>query len=168
MRLFERIKRVATDLAGSETKLATLLELPQQKLNGYLNPKSQKNLWEYLPRILELYPQVSRDWLYFGEGEMLRENPLWPLKAVAYDAMPKPVAGPKAGQVTAAASQEDVSALRQRVAELEQKLLASQEEALQLYRQRNTAPAPIVGGPNTPAPGARGITPDSEEDRTAT
>ena len=70
MPLYTRVKQIASELAGSETKLAAMLELPQRKLNGYLNEVSQKNLWAHLPRILQIFPQVSRDWLYFGEGSM--------------------------------------------------------------------------------------------------
>ena len=72
MELFQRVKFLAREVAGSETRLAEKLGLPQRKLNGYLSEKSQKNLWEYLPAILENYPHISREWLYFGEGEMLR------------------------------------------------------------------------------------------------
>ncbi len=71
MELFQRIKRIAVELVGSETKLATCLGMPQRTLNGYLNAKSQRNLWEYLPAILSLFPEIRRSWLYFGEGEML-------------------------------------------------------------------------------------------------
>lgn len=74
MQLFQRVKFLAKEVAGSETRLAEKLGLPQRKLNGYLCEKSQKNLWEYLPAILETYPHISRDWLYFGEGDMLREE----------------------------------------------------------------------------------------------
>lgn len=72
MKLFERVKKVSKELASSETKLASLLGLPQRTFNGYLNEKSQRNLWELLPAILECFPQLNRDWLYFGEGEMLK------------------------------------------------------------------------------------------------
>ncbi len=74
MQLFQRVKLVAKELAGSETKLAAAIGLPQRTLNGYLNDKSQRNLWDYLPAILQLFPALRRDWLYFGEGEMLEET----------------------------------------------------------------------------------------------
>lgn len=71
MQLFQRVKQVAQEIAGSETKLAEKISLPQRKFNGYLNPISEKNLWQYLHLILEVYPEIRREWLYFGEGEML-------------------------------------------------------------------------------------------------
>lgn len=74
MLLFERVKQVANQFAGSETKLAGILGLRQRQLNGYLNDVSQRNLWEHLPAILTAFPQVRRDWLYFGEGEMLKTD----------------------------------------------------------------------------------------------
>ena len=71
MELFERVKYISKNLAASEAKLATTLGLPQRTFNNYLKKKSQRNLWALLPRILELFPQVRRDWLYFNEGEKL-------------------------------------------------------------------------------------------------
>ena len=67
----ERLKYVADTKCGSETKLAEYLGIPQKKLNYYRN-KSPDNLWPLLPKILELFPDIRRDWLYFGEGEMLQ------------------------------------------------------------------------------------------------
>lgn len=70
MELFKRVKLVASDLAGSETKLATKIGVNQRTLNGYMRGRREDNLWALLPRILQEYPQISRDWLYFDEGEM--------------------------------------------------------------------------------------------------
>jgi len=71
MELFERVKYISKNLAASEARLAAALGLPQRTFNNYLRKKSQRNLWELLPRILEFFPQVRRDWLYFNEGEKL-------------------------------------------------------------------------------------------------
>lgn len=70
MPLYQRVKKICSELAGSETKMAMLLGVQQRTFNGYLNESRQENLYGLLPKILEAYPQISRDWLYFGEGEM--------------------------------------------------------------------------------------------------
>lgn len=70
MKLFERVRVISTEVARSQSDLAKRLGLTLSTFNGYLNEKRQDNLWPLLPRILELYPQLNRDWLYFGEGEM--------------------------------------------------------------------------------------------------
>lgn len=70
MELYERIKVLSDNVAKSQTNLASMLNMPVSTLNGYLNAKRQNNLWPLLPRILDFLPQVSRDWLYFGEGDM--------------------------------------------------------------------------------------------------
>lgn len=44
--------------------------MPQRTFQGYLNEKRQDNLWPILPKILETFPRLSRQWLYFGEGPM--------------------------------------------------------------------------------------------------
>ncbi len=82
-KLFLRVRQIAHTIAGSETKLAVALGLTQRKFNGYLNEKSEKNLWQYLPKILEIYPEVSRGWLYFGE-----ENPIAKKDSQAPKAIP--------------------------------------------------------------------------------
>lgn len=71
MQLFERVKMLAKAKEKSANALAKKLNIAQTTFNGYLKESRQNNLWEILPKILELYPDVSRDWLYFGEGEML-------------------------------------------------------------------------------------------------
>ncbi len=75
MQLFQRVKHIAKNKAGSAKSLGEALGLSQSRFNGYLNETRQNNLWPLLPQILELFPDVSRDWLYFGEGEMIASSP---------------------------------------------------------------------------------------------
>ncbi len=75
MQLFQRVKILAKVKAGSVKALAERLSKGQSMFNAYLNERRQNNLWPLLPQILELFPDVSRDWLYFGEGEMLSASP---------------------------------------------------------------------------------------------
>lgn len=75
MQLFQRVKHLAKNKAGSAKSLGVALGLSQSRFNGYLNETRQNNLWPLLPQILELFPDVSRDWLYFGEGEMIASSP---------------------------------------------------------------------------------------------
>lgn len=71
MLLFERVRLVASQLAGSQKELGRKLGLGQATFQGYLNEKRQDNLWPLLPAMLMAYPVLRREWLYFGEGEML-------------------------------------------------------------------------------------------------
>lgn len=71
MQLFQRVRILAKNKAGSVKALAEKLGKGQSRFNAYLNEQRQNNLWPLRPSILELYPDVSRDWLYFGEGEMI-------------------------------------------------------------------------------------------------
>lgn len=70
MLLFERVKKVALAKAGSVKGLAERLGKSQQAFAHYMSPETEYNLWRFLPQILELYPDVSREWLFFGEGDM--------------------------------------------------------------------------------------------------
>ena len=76
MELFERVTFLAKNLAGSRTKLASKLGIHQRTFDGYINLERQDNLWPILFKILETYPKVSRDWLFFGEGDMLQSENL--------------------------------------------------------------------------------------------
>lgn len=100
MALFERVKAIYSNMAISQADFARNLHLTPATFNGYLKESRQNNLWPLLPQILALYPQINRDWLYFGEGEML-----------AGDA-PRAASAPK-----------DREALEARVRELEAELL---------------------------------------------
>lgn len=74
MKLYQRVRTIAKEVAGSETKLAPLIGVHQRTFNGYLKESREHNLWPLLPKILEVFPQVSREWLYFSEGEMLKSE----------------------------------------------------------------------------------------------
>ncbi len=74
MELFNRIKKIAKNFTGSDKALAEKLGFKQATFSGYLNEKRQDNLWPILPKILELFPTIQRDWLYFGEGPMLKSD----------------------------------------------------------------------------------------------
>ncbi len=68
MELFERVKQVAKIININEKDLAAELGIKPSTFAGYLNARRQDNLWPILPRILELYPEISRQCLYFEEG----------------------------------------------------------------------------------------------------
>ena len=70
MQLFERVRIAISKMGTSQSEMAKTLGMPQRTFQGYLNEKRQDNLWPLLPRILELYPRLSRQWLYFEEGPM--------------------------------------------------------------------------------------------------
>lgn len=106
----ERVKSVAKKLAGSVSKLAATLGIPQTTLNGYLKHKRSDKLLPVLDKILEMYPQVCGDWLYFGTGSMLREE-----SATCPDALAERGSG------------KAVSVLRNRLAELERSALENEK-----------------------------------------
>lgn len=51
----------------SLAKIAEIIGVYPQKFNQWLNEKSQKNLWEHLPKILDAMPDVRGEWLYMGQ-----------------------------------------------------------------------------------------------------
>ncbi|MDR3362902.1 MAG: hypothetical protein LBO64_08705 [Desulfovibrio sp.] len=91
-----------------------------------MNPISEKNLWQYLHLILEIYPEVRREWLYFGEGEMLAGSAE---RVVA--AMPTAAARLQAedGGRKSTAQKERIAALEGQLALLKD-LVASKDEII--------------------------------------
>ena len=133
MELFERVKYISKNLAASEAKLAAALGLPQRTFNNYLKKKSQRNLWGLLPRILELFPQVRRDWLYFNEGEKL--HPACDVEAVSM----QPAAIEKEYVSHYQASMErEITLLREMLAD-KVRIIALQHEKLQRHEDSSAA-----------------------------
>lgn len=85
MRLYERIRLVLKELHSSQTQIATEMGINQRTFQGWLNAKREKNLWPLLPKILEVCPSISRQWLYFEEGPMFIGKDLKPGQAVPFE-----------------------------------------------------------------------------------
>ena len=71
MELHERVDAVIKRMAKSRTHLAKQLDIEQTTFNTWFSRDRQDYLLPTLFKILELYPHISRDWLFFGEGEMV-------------------------------------------------------------------------------------------------
>ncbi len=116
MQLYERIRLLLQEKGVSQSKLSELLGVYPQKFSQWLNEKSQKNLWEHLPKILEIFPDVRPEWLYYDGGPML-----------AVDAEP---AGPRPER----SLEQELEEARATIAALEAEL----REASRLNRQLTT------------------------------
>jgi len=73
MQLFERIRFLAQEKSIPQSKLAEIIGVYPQKFSQWLTEKSQKNIWEHLPTILENFPDVRPEWLYCEDGPISRE-----------------------------------------------------------------------------------------------
>ncbi len=73
MELFQRLLQLVELLSeNSQSRFAKSIGLSQQTFNNYLNPEGQQKIRKtLLDAILSVYPQINRNWLYFGEGDML-------------------------------------------------------------------------------------------------
>lgn len=76
MELYKRILQLIDIFDNnSQTQAARRIGIPQKTLWGYLNEDGQVKIKKvFLDKIFEAYPGVRRDWLYFGEGEMLESD----------------------------------------------------------------------------------------------
>ena len=97
--LYERVT-AAGKFFGGLPAFAEMIGVQYRTFHAYLSAKRQHNLWPLLPTMLEAFPRLSRQWLYFGEGPMLighgtpldRPVPLQEI-AAASDAMAAEVGG---------------------------------------------------------------------------
>lgn len=74
MKLFERIRYLSTRKRFSLSKIAKSIDVPQQTFHQWLKPGSEKNLWEHLPKILELFPDVRPEWVYMGQEPAFKDG----------------------------------------------------------------------------------------------
>lgn len=74
MNLFERVSKLIEAKGISRNILAKRLDVPQNTLNRYFCAEHQDKLAQHLWTLLNLFPDVSREWLFFGEGEMLQAD----------------------------------------------------------------------------------------------
>lgn len=74
MELFERIRHLSKTKKIPLAKIAEHLGLSPQNFNQWFKPKSQRRLWEHLPKILELFPDVRPEWLYMGQEPAFKDG----------------------------------------------------------------------------------------------
>ena len=79
MELYERVDAVIKRMAKSRTHMAKQLNIKQTTFNSWFSRDRQDYLLPILFKILELYPHISREWLFFSEGEMLKTEMEGPL-----------------------------------------------------------------------------------------
>ena len=72
MELYERVDAVIRRMARSRTHLAKQLNIKQTTFNSWFSRDRQEYLLPVLFKILAFYPHISREWLFFGEGEMVK------------------------------------------------------------------------------------------------
>ena len=72
MELYERVDVVIKKLASSRASFAKQLNIKQTTFNGWFSRDRQDHLLPILFKIQKLYPHISREWLFFGEGEMVK------------------------------------------------------------------------------------------------
>lgn len=72
-KIYKRLLTLVDAFAeGSQTAFAKRAGLNQSTFWGYLSEHGQSKIkLNTLERIQAVYPEVNKNWLYFGEGEML-------------------------------------------------------------------------------------------------
>lgn len=152
--LYDRILKILDIFFLAKSQCAKELGVTHKTFAGYLKPEGEHHLWRYLPKFLEWFPRLSRQWLYFGEGPMLighgvpLDKPV-PLRMIAeaVDAMAKDAGGIEAEvyryicgipiperDASGAASEEGLSALKEKLLRADEKIIALQDELLALHR----------------------------------
>ena len=72
MYLHERLQKIAENIAGNKANLAKSLGIAQGTMHAYFTEEGAKKIRiSTLIKMCELYPQMSKAWLFWGEDEML-------------------------------------------------------------------------------------------------
>lgn len=169
--LYQRVKRVAQELAGSDVKMGTSLGMNPRTFSGYLQAAREHNLWPLLPKMLEVYPQISREWLYFNEGEMYvgkedeRRTIATPLQAVTNRSAPADRVSVIDGECKRILElEEQLSSAHERERKLQQELLRAKDKIIALYEQGGTQKTPFLPNQDTPVPIIDGAVPSLRHD----
>ena len=74
MELYERVDAVIKRMGKSRASMAKRLDIKQTTFNSWFSSDRQDYLLPVLRKIMELYPHISRNWLFFDEGEMVESE----------------------------------------------------------------------------------------------
>lgn len=74
MELFERIRYICEIKDISLAKFAGLLGFPQQTFHKWLSSKTQKHLFDHLPKVLTVFPDIRPEWLYMGQEPAFKDS----------------------------------------------------------------------------------------------
>lgn len=152
MELFQRIKKLAKSMMTSDSAMAAAIGMKQSTFSGYLNQKRQNNLWPLLPKILEVFPQISRQWLYFEEGPMFIGRGVGPNEPQSYrelmhvaEAIAADCGGSwgKVLQMVVGRAQEELEQ-QGNSPQTSQELAEAKDEALRLHRMMEGLQAEII------------------------
>ena len=122
MELYERIRLLAQAKNISLAKLAEYIDIYPQKFNQWLNEKSQKNLWEHLPKILDNLTDIRPEWLYYGEEPMLKDS-----AGLHVAVRPMTTVAPPSRTVLNGGSEAASGDIEEELVRLREKLAAAQE-----------------------------------------
>lgn len=76
MNHFERVDKVLKFKGFPRYWLAGQLGVPQNTFTRYFSVEQQSKLLPYLWEIYLIFPDISREWLFFDEGPMLQSEVL--------------------------------------------------------------------------------------------
>ena len=141
MDLFERIKELNAISEKGGTPLYRELGINVHTFRAYLKKDRQNNLFPLLDKILAIHPEISRNWLWFGEGQMLASSD--DLDNEKEQELLDEL-GALRQKVT---NLEEVSALKDELIAAQKQALQSKEEVLNLYRKFYAAEAPTQKQP---------------------
>lgn len=70
----ERINKILEIKNLNKSDLAIKLGIPKPTMYFHFKNKNQDFLIQYLDQILEIFPDISKQWLYFEEGDMYKDS----------------------------------------------------------------------------------------------
>lgn len=72
----ERVNKLLKIKHLSKNELAKILGVPSATLYVHFKQNNQDYLTQYLTKISQYFPDISKQWLFFGEGEIYNDPSL--------------------------------------------------------------------------------------------
>lgn len=149
MELFERVKALVQNDEKVGFSLPERIGVNAHTMKGYFSKKRQHNLFPLLDKIQAIHPEISRNWLWFGEGLML----------AASDDLDNEHEQKLLDELSELRQKliglEEILRLKDELIATQKQALQSKEDSLELYRKFYTAEAPT---PQKPAGAAGSLT----------
>lgn len=71
----DRLKKVIKEKYRTKTKFSEKFSISNSTLSDWTRKESERKFLLLLEKIISEHPEISRDWLYFGEGDMYAALP---------------------------------------------------------------------------------------------
>lgn len=87
----ERINNILEIKQISKRELAKMAGVSTATIYLHFKNKKREYLVKYLDKLSKIFPDISKEWLYFGTGEMYAHSSLYPIETKDVELLKKSI-----------------------------------------------------------------------------